>query len=134
MNRGPKPSRQQKIKSSDGKPVAPIDMDNIAKDQWTKIVKALDTQGTLSSTDASIIEVFAKTYSLWHRLSIDLAGQSSSSVGKDGRIYANPLIGSVAVLSSKLASILSLLDLTPCKRGKEATTKQVISPLQALCE
>src|SRR5690348_15998570 len=48
-----------------GKPKMPKDLPEEAMQEWKRLVKALSKRGTLTSVDASALEVYVRMYQQW---------------------------------------------------------------------
>lgn len=119
------------------RPYPPRGLDPVAKSAWNQLCDDLESQGTLVKTDRNILEIYAKTYSLWQRCFDQLVEQGLTTGGRaeaepdDGdesdpaeaqavadaaRLYLNPVAGLFNALSQKLHRILLDCGLSPATR------------------
>lgn len=111
------------------RPHAPRDLDPVAKAAWDSLCDDLESQGTLVKTDRKLIEMYAKTYSLWDRCfrqlgNEPLATPESVETEIEGKIlsavpdrrFINPLANLYLGLSQKLHRILLDCGLSPATR------------------
>lgn len=129
--RGRKPTIAGNQTISPGQPIKPTDLDAVEGKAWDTVCHDLELQGMLSTTDAALIEVYARTYGLWLR-SVKQLSKEDLLADNSGRAFINPLASLSSTLSVKLKMLLSELGLTPRNR-KPTEQKQTIDPLEAIC-
>lgn len=119
MKRGPQAKQPKAICSITPEP--PDDLDETALEAWDSVIEDLELEGRLLKTDRKIIELYARTYSVFIKIDSQLAEEPFTSMKDDGRSFINPLLNTRDMYSGRLNAILNSLQLTPKTRGKNKT-------------
>lgn len=117
MTKGPKKSRD-KVTAPKGHPLPPEDLDEMGRLAWRSVCDDLDAQGTLTKTDAKLIELYSREYSLFRKIEAQLEQDPLYSVADNGRMFVHPLLGQRSTVTGRLNKILNDLRLSPLTRDK----------------
>jgi P27 family predicted phage terminase small subunit len=110
-----------------------FDDDDVASAMWDRIVRQLEQLGTISESDAQVIELYCLTYARYRAAVDELRNDGSLTIVTDGgNVKANPVAGIVSQTSTQLQSLLSELGLTPSSRSRVRST--VDQPRDALAD
>lgn len=120
--KGPKP--KDKPEPFDGQLEMPDDLDPVGVQAWLSVVADLTTLGTLHQTDANMIALYARTFSMFMRIEDQLSQEDLTIASMNG-VRINPLVTAHASLVPRVRQLLSDLGLSPRTRGKTEDDKGV---------
>lgn len=113
--RGPKPKLSTPTKL--GHPTPPADLKTAERKAWESLVADLEDHGNLATTDAKLIELYARTYAKWMRISEQLDSEPLSLLNEStGGTRINPLLNAYNNLLGKLERLLLDCGLSPTNR------------------
>lgn len=119
--RGRKPIESKHTTPPDAFPAKPIEppsyLDDNGKAEYVRLSLILEACGTLGKTDPRMVEMYSINYSMLIRAAQELQ-ESPLNNNSNGRLYTNPLIGTIHNTTQKLTSIQSELGLTPTSINK----------------
>lgn len=134
--RGPKPKLPTKEKTGP-RPYPPKDLDSVAKRAWDSLCDDLESRGNLLKSDRKLLELYARTYSLWSRTLDTLASQelatpdvvtttecngvTLTTTSPPDRRFLNPLANLSITLSGRLRQILLDCGLSPSTRKGDSS-------------
>jgi P27 family predicted phage terminase small subunit len=133
MQRGRRPIKQGEIRLKPGYPNPPTDLDKFAADAYDSLCRDLDSQGMLTTSDAKLIEMFARSYSSLKHCEAAIKEHGAVTVHPETkRLNRNPALGDKATALARCHLILRDLRLSPVTRSNAVGVNDVDSPIANL--
>jgi P27 family predicted phage terminase small subunit len=116
-----------------GRPKMPKDLPPVAQDEWKRMTKQLLRRGTLTSVDASVLEIYCCAFARWKKMALEAEKNplietewTDAAGATHTKTVENPASKIAARLEISLRNYQKELSATPASREK---TKRVAPPV-----
>lgn len=108
-------------------PKCPAHLSDVAKDEWRRIVKELQSMDVVTQVDRSALEAYAVLYASW-RDAIKTVSEEGAFLDSETGKYEHPASKAARQLASEMHKVLCQFGLTPASRSRvhvQKTTEEV---------
>jgi P27 family predicted phage terminase small subunit len=121
-----------------GPPEVPKHLDELARDEWARLVPILEEMGVLSQADGAALMLYCECYSKWLRARGEIAkrgmtieitktitSKKGSTIETTGRLQANPAVLIEIQMMRLMKELLIEFGLTPSARSRISATGRI---------
>jgi P27 family predicted phage terminase small subunit len=102
----------------------PDHLNEVAKEEWRRIIVILDDIGVMTQLDVSALEMYCQNYSILREASEDVKENGLLVTGDNQIAYQNPNLKIMTEYSKLCRSFLQEFGMTPAARTRVHTTKE----------
>lgn len=105
-------------------PACPEYLDDIARDEWPRIVAELQELGVLSHTDRAAIALYCSAFSTWVRANREIKAGGLTVATAQGTDKTNPAVSIANQAAIQMGRLLVEFGLTPSARSRVSSGKK----------
>ncbi len=106
-----------------GLPECPEHLDEVAREEWARIVPQLDALGVLSRTDGSALALYCDAFSQWVQANEEIGGTGLIVYTEKGGVKANPAVAMARAARAQMHRLLVEFGCTPSSRTRVHSTR-----------
>ena len=105
-------------------PACPDWLDDIAKEEWARLVPALAQIGLAHDVDVALLSSYCKSYSQWRKMVETVSTEGAVLINAKGTAYRNPADIVAEHAAAEMRRIAQEFGFSPAARCRVKNTKQ----------